>query len=92
VIGAVSALYGALVALAQTNFMRMIAYTWVNHMGYIVLAVGAAGLSGGTAEEARSLAVTGAVTQMISHGLITGALVLLSGVLYDRGHTYKMSE
>ncbi|MEV4703155.1 NADH-quinone oxidoreductase subunit M [Actinoplanes sp. NPDC049316] len=90
VIGVISALYGALVALAQTNFKRMIAYTSVNHMGYIVLAVGAAGLISGTDVEARSVAVTGAVTQMVSHGLITGALFLLAGVLFDRGGTYEM--
>ncbi|MFF3561475.1 NuoM family protein [Streptomyces sp. NPDC002574] len=91
VVGAVSVVYGALVALAQTDFKRMIAYTSVNHMGYIVLAVGAAGTLAGTDAQARSLATTGAVTQMVSHGLITGALFLLSGVLYDRGGTYTMS-
>ncbi|MEU3146968.1 MULTISPECIES: NuoM family protein [unclassified Streptomyces] len=90
IVGAVSVVYGALVALAQTDFKRMIAYTSVNHMGYIVLAVGAAGTLAGTDAQARSLAVTGAVTQMVSHGLITGALFLLSGVLYDRGRTYAM--
>src|SRR5215475_5216447 len=69
----------------------MIAYTSVNHMGYILLAVGAAGIVAGTAAQARELAVTGAVTQMVSHGLLTGALFLLSGVLYERGHTYDMA-
>ncbi|MFE1751903.1 NuoM family protein [Streptomyces anandii] len=90
VVGAVSVVYGALVALAQTDFKRMIAYTSVNHMGYIVLAVGAAGSLAGSDAQARSLAVTGAVTQMVSHGLITGALFLLSGVLHDRGRTYAI--
>ncbi|QWQ40640.1 NADH-quinone oxidoreductase subunit M [Streptomyces sp. YPW6] len=90
VVGVVSVVYGALVALAQTDFKRMIAYTSVNHMGYIVLAVGAAGTLVGTDAQARSLAVTGAVTQMVSHGLITGALFLLTGVLYDRGGTNAM--
>ncbi|MFD3524985.1 NuoM family protein [Streptomyces sp. NPDC058653] len=90
VVGAVSVVYGALVALAQTDFKRMIAYTSVNHMGYVVLAVGAAGTLAGTDAQARSLAVTGALTQMVSHGLITGALFLLAGVLYDRGRTYAM--
>ncbi|MEI7031688.1 NADH-quinone oxidoreductase subunit M [Streptomyces pratensis] len=90
VVGVVSVVYGALVALAQTDFKRMIAYTSVTHMGYVILAVGAAGTLAGTDLQARSLAVTGAVTQMVSHGLITGALFLLSGVLYDRGHTYAM--
>jgi NADH-quinone oxidoreductase subunit M len=91
-VGVVSVLYGALVALAQTNFKRMVAYTSVNHMGYIVLGLGAAGTLGGTDEQARTLAVTGALTQMVSHGLITGALFLLAGVLYERGHTYDMRE
>ncbi|MDY7088338.1 MAG: NADH-quinone oxidoreductase subunit M [Actinomycetota bacterium] len=90
VIGVISALYGALVALAQTSFKRMIAYTSVNHMGYVLLAVGAAGLVAGTDTQARAVAVTGAVTQMVSHGLITGALFLLAGVLFDRGGTYEM--
>ncbi len=72
VIGVVSAVYGALVALAQASFKRMIAYTSVNHMGYILLGVGAAGILAGSSTQARSLAVTGAVTQMVSHGLLTG--------------------
>jgi NADH-quinone oxidoreductase subunit M len=91
VVGVVSVVYGALVALAQNDLKRMIAYTSVNHMGYVVLGVGAAGILAGTDEQARQLATTGAVTQMVAHGLITGALFLLSGVLYDRGHTYDMS-
>jgi NADH-quinone oxidoreductase subunit M len=91
VIGVVSAVYGAQVALAQASFKRMIAYTSVNHMGYILLGVGAAGILAGSSAQARSLAVAGAVTQMVSHGLLTGALFLLSGVLFDRGHTYDMA-
>ncbi|OZM76563.1 NuoM family protein [Pseudonocardia sp. MH-G8] len=90
VVGVVSVVYGALVALAQTDVKRMIAYTSVNHMGYVILGIGAAGILTGTDEQARQLATTGAVTQMVSHGLITGALFLLTGVLYDRGHTYEM--
>jgi NADH-quinone oxidoreductase subunit M len=89
-VGVVSVLYGALVALAQQDFKRMIAYTSVNHMGYVVLAVGAAGLVSTSDAQAHDLAVTGAVTQMVSHGLITGALFLLAGVLYDRGGTYDL--
>ncbi len=89
-VGVVSVLYGALVALAQHDLKRMIAYTSVNHMGYIVLAVGVAGLVAGDNATAREVAVTGAVTQMVSHGLITGALFLLAGVLHDRAATYDM--
>jgi NADH-quinone oxidoreductase subunit M len=91
VLGVVSVIYGALVALAQENFKRMVAYTSVNHMGYILLAVGAAGILAGSDTQARSLAVTGAVTQMVSHGLLTGALFLLAGVLWERGGTYEMA-
>lgn len=89
-VGVVSVLYGALVALAQDNFKRMIAYTSVNHMGYIAMAVGVAGLVSATDEQARSVAITGAVTQMVSHGLVTGALFLIAGVLQDRGASYDL--
>ncbi|WP_445263228.1 complex I subunit 4 family protein [Pseudokineococcus sp. 5B2Z-1] len=91
-VGVVSVVWGALVALAQTDLKRMVAYTSVNHMGYVVVAVGAAGVVGGSAEQARALAVTGAVTQMVSHGLITGALFLLAGMLHRRAGTYEMSR
>ena len=91
VVGVVSVLYGALVALAQRDFKRMIAYTSVNHMGYVLLALGAAAGSAGTADGAARLAVSGAVFQMVSHGLLTGALFLLAGVLYERGRTYDMT-
>jgi NADH-quinone oxidoreductase subunit M len=91
IVGVVSVVYGALVALAQTDLKRMIAYTSVNHMGYVLLGVGAAGLVAGSDAQARELAVAGAVTQMVSHGLITGALFLLTGVLRDRGGTYEMA-
>lgn len=91
-IGIVSVLYGAFVALAQTNLKRMIAYTSVNHMGYIILALGAVGLVVDNSAQARSVAVTGAVVQMVSHGLITAALFLLAGVMHTRAGTYDMGS
>ena len=95
-VGIVSVLWGALVALAQTDLKRMIAYTSVNHMGYVVLAVGAAGLLGGEpgadTAEVRRTAVTGAVTQMVSHGLLTSALFLLAGVVWERRRSYALAE
>jgi len=91
-VGIVSVLYGALVALAQTDLKRVIAYTSVNHMGYIVLALGAAGLLVEGAEQARSVAVTGAMVQMVSHGLITAALFLLAGVMQSRAGTYDLGS
>ncbi|MBB2892065.1 NADH-quinone oxidoreductase subunit M [Flexivirga sp. ID2601S] len=89
-VGVASVLYGALVALAQDNFKRLIAFTSVNHMGYILLGLGAAGLAGDA--HARSVAVTGALVQMVSHGLITAALFLLAGVLLDRGGSYDLTR
>ena len=91
-VGIVSVLWGALVALAQGNLKRMIAYTSVNHMGYVVMAVGAAGVVASDTAQARSIAVTGAVTQMVSHGLVTAALFLLAGVFLDRSGTYEIAE
>jgi len=90
IVGVISVLYGALVAMAQTNLKRMIAYTSINHMGYIILGLGAAGLATGSNVQASVLAVSGAVTQMVSHGLLTGALFLLAGVLYARGATFDI--
>jgi NADH-quinone oxidoreductase subunit M len=90
-VGIVSALYGALVALAQNNLKRMIAYTSVNHMGYVLMALGAAGLLSGSTT-GRQIAVTGAVVEMVSHGLITAALFLLAGVLHDRKDSYSLDD
>jgi NADH-quinone oxidoreductase subunit M len=91
-VGIVSVLWGALVALAQRDLKRMVAYTSVNHMGYVVLAVGAAGVVASGTAQARSVAVTGAVTQMVSHGLVTAALFLLAGMFLERGGTYELGE
>lgn len=85
VLAVVSALYGALVALAQTDLKRLVAYTSVNHMGYVVLGVAAA--AGTLDPRARALAIDGATLQMVSHGIVTGALFLLVGMLQDRAHT-----
>ncbi|GAB3438302.1 NADH-quinone oxidoreductase subunit M [Streptomonospora sediminis] len=91
-LGTVSVLYGALVALAQTDFKRMVAYTSVNHMGYVLLGLGAAGTAAAGSGPAAELAVSGAAVQLVSHGLLTGALFLLAGVLYARGGTYDMGS
>ncbi len=90
VVGVVSVLWGALVALAQRDVKRMIAYTSVNHMGYVLLGLGAAGLVAAPAA-GREVAVTGAVVQMVSHGLLTGALFLLTGYLWERGGRYDFA-
>lgn len=92
IIGVVSIVYGALVALGQSNIKRMIAYSSVNHMGYVILGVAAAaaGMSG-DADGAR-LALSGATLEMVAHGLITGALFLLAGSIWARADTYEVAE
>ncbi len=90
-VGVVGAIYGAFVALAQSDMKRMIAYTSVNHMGYVVIAVAVAALA--TADPVmRAIALDGATLQMISHGLVTGALFFLVGIVKDRAKTREMAE
>ena len=89
IIAVFSALYGAFIALAQTDIKRLVAYTSVNHMGYVVLGVAVAAAA--TDPEARALAIDGAVLQMVSHGIVTGALFFLVGMIQDRAHTREMS-
>jgi NADH-quinone oxidoreductase subunit M len=85
-----SLLYGALAALAQSDLKRLIAYTSVNHMGYVMLALAIAAMSADPA--IRSLALTGAVVQMVSHGLLTGGLFLMVGVLQHRAGTRELAR
>jgi NADH-quinone oxidoreductase subunit M len=92
VLAVVSIVYGALVALAQQNLKRRIAYTSVNHMGYVVLGIAAAAALGSSAGTARALALTGATVEMVAHGLITGALFLMTGSIWMRAETYELSE
>ena len=90
VVGVVSIVYGALVALGQDSLKRRVAYTSVNHMGYTVLGIAAAGGLLGGSEVARDLALTGATVEMVAHGLITGALFLITGSFWQRWHEYDM--
>ena len=87
-LGVFSALYGAFVVLAQTDLKRLVAYTSVNHMGYVVVGVAVAAAA--TDASVRALALDGAVLQMVSHGVVTGVLFLLVGALQDRAHTREM--
>lgn len=92
VLAMIAILYGALVALAQSNLKQMIAYTSINHMGYVILGIAAAGATVAGTTEARAIALTGATVEMVAHGLITGALFLISGSILTRGHTYEIGE
>jgi NADH-quinone oxidoreductase subunit M len=88
--GVFSALYGAFVALAQSDLKKLIAYTSVNHMGYVVIGVAVASLT--VDPGLRAVALDGATLQMVSHGLVTGALFFLVGMLQDRAHTRGIDE
>jgi NADH-quinone oxidoreductase subunit M len=91
VLAVVSIVYGALVALAQTNLKRLVAYTSINHMGYVLLGIAVA--AGATADpEARAVGLTGATVEMVAHGLITGALFLLAGSVWQRAESYELGE
>jgi NADH-quinone oxidoreductase subunit M len=89
ILAVISIVYGALVALGQRNLKRRIAYTSVNHMGYAVLGIAAAGAMAGS-EAGRQLALTGAVVEMVAHGLITGALFLIAGSFWQRTQEYEL--
>ena len=91
VVGVISILWGAIVAFAQGNLKRRIAYTSVNHMGYTVLGIAVAGSAIGS-EGARALALTGAVVEMVAHGLITSALFLVAGAFWQRTQDYELAH
>lgn len=93
VLAVIAIVYGAFVAMAQTDLKKLIAYSSVNHMGYVTLgcAVAAAGVSG-LSQSSREMALNGAQMQAFSHGLITGALFLLVGVVYERAHTRNLAD
>jgi NADH-quinone oxidoreductase subunit M len=85
VLAVIGAVYGALVAMAQTDFKRLIAYSSVGHLGYVMLGVAAAAAagSGGALADAATKALSGATLQMLAHGVITGALFVVAGILAD---------
>ena len=75
-------IYGALVALVQPNMKKLVAYSSVSHLGFCVLGIFTFTAAG----------TDGAVYQMLNHGVSTGALFMLLGMLYDRRHTYEIAE
>src|ERR687892_477135 len=91
ILGLVSVLYGALVALAQSDLKRLVAYTSVNHMGYVVIGVAAAATTG-ISTEARDLAIDGAVLQMLAHGFVTATLFFIAGFLKERAGTRDLGR
>jgi NADH-quinone oxidoreductase subunit M len=80
--GVIAIVYGALVAMAQSDIKRLIAYSSVSHMGFVMLGLAAI----------NSQSVAGAIFQMFSHGLISAALFLIAGVIYDRTKDRQISS
>ncbi len=82
VLAVIGIVYGALVAYAQADMKKLVAYSSVSHLGFVMLGMFALTPEG----------LTGSVLQMINHGISTGALFLLVGIIYERRHTRMISE
>lgn len=79
-LGTMAIIYGALVAMVQPDIKKLVAYSSVSHMGYVILGL----------FSLNAIAVTGAYYQMLNHGISTGALFLLVGMIYERRHTREI--
>jgi NADH-quinone oxidoreductase subunit M len=82
ILAIIGIIYGALVALVQPNLKKLIAYSSVSHLGFVVLGI----------FTLTQVGTDGAVYQMLNHGISTGALFMLAGMLYERKHTYEFKE
>ena len=82
--------FGALASYAQTDFKRLVAYSSVNHMGFVVLGIAAAALAAGTNDA--TIALNGAILQMFNHGLSAAGMFFLVGVIYERTHTRDLEK
>jgi NADH-quinone oxidoreductase subunit M len=93
-IGVVSMVWGAFAALAQTDFKRMVAYSSVSHMGYVVLGMGVWSAMADTGYNADywKLGMNGAMYQMIAHGISSAGMFFMVGVVYDRVHHRNLNE
>ncbi|MBD2144369.1 NAD(P)H-quinone oxidoreductase subunit 4 [Sphaerospermopsis sp. FACHB-1194] len=82
ILGVVNIVYGACCAFAQTNLKRRLAYSSIAHMGFVLIGIASY----------TEIGISGAVLQMVSHGLIAASLFFLSGVTYERTHTLMMNQ
>jgi NADH-quinone oxidoreductase subunit M len=78
----IAIIYGAVICLAQTDLKRLIAYSSVSHMGFVTLGIFALNVQG----------LEGGILQMLNHGVVTGALFLSVGIVYERTHTRKIAD
>jgi len=89
-IGVIGIVYGAFVAMGQTDFKKLLAYSSVSHMGFVVL--GLAAWSAGSQSQYWGWGVNGAMFQMIAHGITASALFFIVGVVYDRAHHRDLNK
>ncbi len=83
-------IFGAWGAYGQNDFKRLVAYSSINHMGFVVLAIAAAALA--QTADGFAIAINGAVLQMFNHGLYAAGMFFLVGVIYDQAHTRQLSD
>lgn len=81
-LGTIAVVYGAWVAMVQPDVKKLVAYSSVSHMGYVIIGL----------FSLNTIGVTGAIYQMLNHGISTGGLFLLVGMIYERRHTREISE
>ena len=93
-LGVISMVYGAFAALAQTDFKRLVAYSSVSHMGYVVLGLGVWSISGdtGMTGDYWKMGMNGAMFQMIAHGISSAGMFFLVGVIYERVHHRNLDD
>jgi NADH-quinone oxidoreductase subunit M len=95
-IGVISIIYGAFAALAQTDFKRMVAYSSVSHMGYVLLGIAIWKIEESTGKTANSshwlMGLNGAMFQMIAHGISSAGMFFMVGVIYDRVHHRDLNQ
>ena len=93
-LGVISMVYGAFAALAQKDFKRLVAYSSVSHMGYVVLGLGVWSAWSGTAYDIDywNMGIQGALFQMIGHGISSAGMFFMVGIIYDRVHHRNLDE
>ena len=88
-IAVISVIYGAIVTVRQTDLKRLVAFSSISHMGYVLLGISSVVGVGGAVS---GVGLTGAAMQMFTHGTITGLLFLLVGLIYDKAHTRHIPD
>jgi NADH-quinone oxidoreductase subunit M len=90
VLATAAIIFGAFAAYGQTDFKRLVAYSSVNHMGFVVLGIAAAAFAAGTTNA--HIALDGAILQMFNHGISAAGMFFLVGAIYERTHTRDLSQ